>query len=68
MQPHDFEDYRPPPPQKPEGSRLTFIDYGMIAMTTFGVYTSLAVASFLNLILVAIAWRMYENYRKENHE
>ena len=66
MQPHDFEDYRPP--QKPEGSRLTFIDYGMIAMTTFGVYTSLAVASFLNLILVAIAWRMYENYRKENHE
>ena len=66
MQPHDFEDYRPP--QKPEGNGLTFIDYGMICMTTFGVYTSLMVASFLNLILVALAWRMYENYRKENNE
>jgi len=42
------------------------MDYGMIAMTTFGVYTSLAVASFFNLILVVLAWRFYERYRRED--
>ena len=57
-----------PPPKKPEGNGLTFMDYGMICMTTFGVYTSLAVASFFNLIIVALAWRMWENYRREDNE
>jgi len=57
-----------PPPQKPEDKGLTFMDYGMICMTTFGVYTSLAVASFFNLILVAVAWRMYERYRKGEYD
>ena len=57
-----------PPPKKPEGNDLTFMDYGMICMTTFGVYTSLAVASFFNLILVAVAWRMYERYRKGEYD
>ena len=66
MQPHEFEDYRPP--KKPEKKGLTFMDYFMIGMTTFGVYTSLAVASFLNLILVALAWRMYERYRKGDYD
>ncbi len=66
MQPHEFEDYRPP--KKPEEKGLTFMDYLMIGMTTFGVYTSLAVASFLNLILVALAWRMYERYRKGDYD
>ena len=55
-----------PPPQKPKGSELTFMDYTMIALTTFGVYTSLAVASFFNLLLVALAWRFYERYRSED--
>ena len=55
-----------PPPKKPKNTELTFMDYGMIAMTTFGVYTSLAVASFFNLLLVALAWRFYESYRREN--
>ena len=67
MTPHDFNDYRPPP-KKPEGNDLTFMDYGMICMTTFGVYTSLAVASFFNLVLVAVAWRMYERYRKGEYD
>ena len=57
-----------PPPKKPEDKDLTFMDYGMICMTTFGVYTSLAVASFFNLILVAVAWRMYERYRKGEYD
>mgnify|MGYP001164028164 FL=1 len=57
-----------PPPKKPEGNGLTFMDYGMICMTTFGVYTSLAVASFFNLFLVAVAWRMYERYRKGEYD
>ena len=57
-----------PPPQKPKGNGLTFMDYGMICMTTFGVYTSLAVASFFNLIIVALAWRMWENYRRKDNE
>ena len=57
-----------PPPQKPEGNGLTFMDYGMICMTTFGVYTSLAVASFFNLLLVAVAWRMYERYRSGEYD
>jgi len=55
-----------PPPQKPKNTELTFMDYGMIALTTFGVYTSLAVASFFNLLLVVLAWRFYESYRREN--
>jgi len=55
-----------PPPQKPKGNGLTFMDYGMICMTTFGVYTSLAVASLLNLILVVLEWRFYERYRRED--
>ena len=55
-----------PPPQKPKNTELTFMDYGMIAMTTFGVYTSLAIASFFNLFLVVLAWRFYESYRREN--
>ena len=55
-----------PPPQKPRNTELTFMDYGMIVMTTFGVYTSLAVASFFNLLLVVLAWRFYESYRSEN--
>ena len=55
-----------PPPQKPRNTELTFMDYGMIAMTTFGVYTSLAIASFFNLLLVVLAWRFYESYRREN--
>jgi len=42
------------------------MDYGMICMTTFGVYTSLAIASFFNLLLVVLAWRFYERYRSEN--
>ena len=62
MTPYDFNDYRPPP-KKPEGNDLTFMDYGMICMTVFGVYTSLVIASFFNLLLVALAWRMYERYR-----
>ena len=57
-----------PPPKRPKNTELTFMDYGMIAMTTFGVYTSLAVASFFNLILVAVAWRMYERYRKAEYD
>ena len=55
-----------PPPKRPKNTELTFMDYGMIAMTTFGVYTSLAIASFFNLFLVVLAWRFYENYRREN--
>lgn len=55
-----------PPPQKPRNTELTFMDYGMIAMTTFGVYTSLTIASFFNLLLVVLAWRFYERYRSEN--
>ena len=55
-----------PPPKRPKNTELTFMDYGMIAMTTFGVYTSLAVASFFNLFLVVLAWRFYESYRREN--
>ena len=66
MIPHDFEDNRPP--QKPEGTRLTFMDYIMIGLTTFGVYTSFAVSSFLNLILVVFAWRTYERYRKGDYD
>ena len=57
-----------PPPKNQEGNDLTFMDYGMICMTTFGVYTSLAVASFFNLLLVAVAWRMYERYRKGEYD
>ena len=55
-----------PPPKRPKNNELTFMDYGMIAMTTFGVYTSLAIASFFNLFLVVLAWRFYESYRREN--
>ena len=55
-----------PPPKRPKNTELTFMDYGMIAMTTFGVYTSLAIASFFNLFLVVLAWRFYESYRREN--
>jgi len=55
-----------PPPKKPEKPQLNFWDYGMIAMTTFGVYTSMVVASFFNLLLVIVAWRLYERYRKED--
>lgn len=57
-----------PPPKKPEGSDLTFMDYIMIVLTTFGVYSSLAVASFFNLLLVCIAWRMWERYRKGEYD
>tara|TARA_B100000073_G_scaffold222120_1_gene184955 strand:+ start:176 stop:370 length:195 start_codon:yes stop_codon:yes gene_type:complete len=62
--PHD----QYPPPKKPERVELTFMDYGMICMTTFGVYTSLAIASFFNLLLVALAWRFYEKYRSGENE
>ena len=55
-------------PQKPKRVELTFMDYGMICMTTFGVYTSLAIASFFNLLLVALAWRFYEKYRSGENE
>ena len=55
-----------PPPKRPKNTELTFMDYGMIARTTFGVYTSLAIASFFNLFLVVLAWRFYESYRREN--
>ena len=64
MIPHD----QYPPPQKPKRVELTFMDYGMICMTTFGVYTSLAIASFFNLLLVALAWRFYEKYRSGENE
>ena len=62
MIPHEQD----PPPHPPRNTELTFMDYGMIAMTTFGVYTSLAIASFFNLLLVVLAWRFYERYRSEN--
>ena len=57
-----------PPPKKPKDVELTFMDYGMIAMTIFGVYTSLAIASFFNLLLVILAWRFYERYRSGKYE
>jgi len=66
VQPHDFEDYRPP--QKPEGNGLTFMDYIMIGFTSIGIYSSFVVVSYLNMILCVFAWRMYENYRKGNYE
>tara|TARA_X000000950_G_C13607327_1_gene533878 strand:- start:162 stop:359 length:198 start_codon:yes stop_codon:yes gene_type:complete len=61
MQPHDFEDYRPPP-QKPEND-ITGTDLVMIALTTFGLYSSVLVASMWNFLLVVVAWRLYERYR-----
>ena len=57
-----------PPPKRPRDTQLTFMDYIMIGLTTFGVYTSFAVSSFLNLILVVFAWRTYERYRKGDYD
>ena len=55
-----------PPPKKPENNKITFIDCVMIAMTSLGIYSAVAVASVFNFFLVVIAWRMYERYRSND--
>ena len=56
-----------PPPKKPD-PKLTGVDYLVVGLTTFGVYTCLLTGSFFNLVLVMLAWRFYERYRGEKYE
>lgn len=39
------------------------MDYVVVGLTTFGVYTCMLTGSFFNLVLVMLAWRFYERYR-----
>ena len=39
------------------------VDYLVVGLTTFGVYTCMLSGSFFNLILVMLAWKFYERYR-----
>ena len=51
------------PPPKKSNEKLNKVDYMMIGLTSFGVYTSLVITSFFNLVMVILAWRLYERYR-----
>ena len=57
-----------PPPKRPRGTQLTFMDYLMIVLTTVGIYTSFIVVSYLNMILCVVAWRMWERHRSGEYE
>ena len=56
-----------PPPKEPDPN-LTGMDYLVVGLTTFGVYTCMLTGSFFNLVLVMLAWRFYERYRGEKYD
>ena len=54
------------PPPKKEPPKLTVTDFVMIGATTMGVYACMVESSFFNLLLVMLAWRMYEKHRSND--
>jgi len=53
------------PPPKKSDTKLNKVDYLIVGLTTFGVYTCMLTSSLFNLVLVILAWKYYERYRGE---